>query len=65
MGFLEPDPNRPGQNCIVAHKIVFAPTGDDSQGNWVLSRLDLDHGGIIQEVYQLGGVRIHLNIPIE
>ena len=65
MGFLEPDPNRPGQTRIVAHKTVYADTGAGTQGDWVVLRLDLDHGGIIQEDYQLGGVRIHLNIPIE
>ena len=65
MGFLEPDPTRPGQTRIVAHKTAYADTGAGTQGDWVISRLDLDHGGIIQEDYQLGGVRIHLNIPIE
>ena len=65
MGFLEPDPARPGQTRIVAHKTVYADTAAGTQGYWVVSCLDLDHGGIIQEDSQLGGVRIHLNIPIE
>ena len=65
MGFLEPDPTRPGQTRIVAHKTVYADTGDGTQPNWVVSRLDLDHVGIIQQDYQLGGVRISLNITLQ
>ena len=34
MGFLEPDPNRPGQTRIMAHDTVYAPMGDNSRGNW-------------------------------
>ena len=65
MGFLEPDPTRPGQTRIVAHKTVYADTGAGMQGNWVIARLDVDHAGINQKDFQLGGVRFSLNIAIE
>jgi len=65
MGFLELDPTRPGQTRIVAHKTVYADTGAGTQANWVITRLDVDHAGIIQKDYQLGGVRISLNIALE
>ena len=58
MGFLELDPTRPGQTRIVAHKTVYADTGAGTQANWVIARLDVDHAGIIQKDYQLGGERI-------
>ena len=51
IGFLEPDPHRPGQTRIVAHNTVYADTGDGTQGNWVVLRLDLDHVGIIHQDY--------------
>ena len=37
MGFLEPDPNRPGQTHIVAHNTVYADTGAGTQGNWAIA----------------------------
>ena len=52
MGFLEPDPTRPGQTRIVAHNTVYADTGAGTQGNWVIARLDVDHAGINQKDYQ-------------
>ena len=65
MGFLEPDPDRPGQTRIVAHNTVYADTGEGTQADWVVSRLDTDHFGIETEDFLLGGVSIKLNTAVE
>ena len=64
MGFLEPDPDRPGQTRIVDHNTIYSPTGNNTRGNWVVSRLDTEHVGIMNEDFPLGGVRLKLNIPL-
>ena len=64
MGFLEPDPDHPGQTRIVDHTTIYSPTGNNTQGNWVVSRLDTEHVGIMNEDFPLGGARLKLNIPL-
>ena len=64
MGFLEPDPDHPGQTRIVVHNTIYSPTGNNTQGNRVVSHLDTEHVGIMKEDFPLGGVRLRLNISI-
>lgn len=64
MGFLEPNPGQPGQTCIVAHNDVYIDTGR-RQSEWQVTRLDTHHVGIQNEDYQLGGVRLRLNMAVK
>lgn len=62
MGFLEFDPAHPGRTRIAAHNDVWVDTGDNTRARFEVARLDTQHVGISDEDYQLGGVRISLNI---
>lgn len=64
MGFLEPDPNRPNQTRIVAHNRTHVDTGRH-YSDWQVTRLDTHHVGIEDEDYQLGGVRLRLNVAVD
>ena len=61
MGFLEPDPNRPGQTRIVPHNSIYVNTGNGTRAEWQVTRLDIDHIGIQNEDILVGGVHIRLN----
>lgn len=65
MGFLELDPDHPGRTRIAPHNGVWADTGDNTRAWFVVRRLDRRHVGISDEDYQLGGVRIFLNVHAE
>ena len=65
MGFLEPDPNHPGQTRIVDHNTVTVDAGAGKRATWMVTRLDRYRVGIQPEDYPLGGVRLKLNIPTQ
>ena len=62
MGFLEFDPIHPSRTCIVAYNDIWVDTGNNTRAPFVVRRLDTQHTGISDEDYQVGGVRIFLDI---
>ena len=64
-GFLEPDPNRPGQTRMVPHNLMYVNTGNGMRTKWQVTRLDTDHDDTQNEGSLVGGVNIRLDIPVE
>lgn len=61
-GFLELDPNHPGHTRIVAHNAIWVDMGDETRARFEVRRLDRRHVGISDKDFQLGGVRLSLNV---
>lgn len=64
MGFLERDPDHPTRTRIAAHNTLYQNTGT-RQSQWQIGRLDTHHSSSEDVDFQLGGVRLKLNIPVE
>lgn len=62
MGFLEFNPSWPGQTRIVAHNDVWVDTGNNTRARLVVRRLDRQHVGISNTDFQLGDVRLNLDV---
>ena len=65
MGFLEFNPNWPGQTRIASHNNQWADTGDNTRAWYVVHQLDRQHVGISDQDYQVGGIRLYLNVHPE
>ena len=65
MGFLEPNPDRPGQTRMVPHNSMYVNTGNGTRAEWQVTRLDTDHDDTQNEGSLVGGVNIRLDIPVE